>query len=303
VRALITGAGGQDGFYLAAQLLEEGFEVHGVVRDTAREVPGVELHADAPYGELIAQTAPQHVYHLAAPSFVPDSWSDAAGTLQAIAGRTSELLEAVSKDTRVVLAGSREMFGDAEESPQTERSRRHPNSPYGVAKLAAYELTRVLRAANGLHASTAILYNHESPRRPERFVTRRVTRGAAAVKLGLTDHLRLGSLDAVRDWSSAADMMRGLRLMAAAEQPGDYILASGTGRTVRELARTAFAVVGLDAEEHISLDEDATRPVEANAPVGDPSLARERLGWQPRQSFEDLIREMVEHDLAELASR
>jgi GDPmannose 4,6-dehydratase len=313
VRALVTGIAGQDGSYLAEQLLGAGHEVHGVVRgDVGDPQPNldavrdrIELHADGVFAELLRDVRPQRVFHLAAPTFVPDSWIHPAETFAAVAQRGAELLEAVAAldpQIRVVLAGSREMFGDAAESPQRETTRCAPANPYGVAKLAQFELTRVLRRRHDLHASTAILYNHESPRRPERFVTRRVTRGVARIKLGLAEQLVLGDLDAVRDWSSATDVVRGMRLMAEQAEPGDYVLASGVGRTVRELVDVAFEVADLDPEGRVAVDGELRRAPELNAAVGDPGRAREQLGWVPEQSFRELIDEMLARDLAELSA-
>jgi GDPmannose 4,6-dehydratase len=317
-RALITGIAGQDGSYLAEQLLADGYEVHGIIRPPIAEPqPNIEQIRDRLElieGELlepgtlkaaIERTRPHELYHLAAPTFVPDSWLDPAGTVTAIAGVTAELLEAVravDPETRVLIATSREIYGDPPESPQNELTPCRPISPYGVAKLAGHQLVGVLRARYGLHASSAILYNHESVRRPEYFVTRKVTRAAAAISLGLEGELVLGDLDAVRDWSAATDVMRGVRLMLAEPEPGDYVLASGVGRTVRELVRVAFACVDLDPDQHLRLEPDPLRARERTPAVGDPSKARERLGWEPRVGFEELIGEMVAADLARLAA-
>jgi GDPmannose 4,6-dehydratase len=203
---------------------------------------------------------------------------------------------------RVLVASSGEIFGAASESPQREDTPMRPRSPYGVAKLAAYGLVDVLRERHGLHASSAIAYNHESPRRPERFLPRKVCRGAAAIKLGLLDELVLGDTSAVRDWCHARDVVRGYWLMLQQDEPGDVILAGGVGRTVGELVAAAFAVVDLDPGEYVRVDSSLVRPPEATPPVGDIALARERLGWEPEISFEAMIEEMVNADLAELAA-
>jgi GDPmannose 4,6-dehydratase len=201
-----------------------------------------------------------------------------------------------------MVASSGEIFGAARESPQSERTPMRPRSPYGVAKLAAFGLVDTLRHKYALHASSAIAYNHESPRRPERFLPRKVCRAAAAIKLGLQDTLELGDLGATRDWSHARDVVRGYWLMLQADEPVDVILASGTGRTVRELVDAAFAVVALDPDDHVRVDERLVRPAERTPPVGDATLAREKLGWEPEISFEAMIEEMVQADLSALSA-
>ncbi|HUA11594.1 MAG TPA: GDP-mannose 4,6-dehydratase [Solirubrobacteraceae bacterium] len=313
--ALITGISGQDGSYLAELLLEEGLAVVGMRRPGeqdlgasehlrgAVELVDGELLAPATIAAVVRDVAPDHVYHLAAPSFVPDSWRRPGEYVAAITGSCAALLEAVrdhAPAARVVVASSGAMFGDAGESPQSETTPFRPTTPYSVAKLAAHQLVGALRIHDGLHASSAIFFNHESPRRPEQFVTRRVTRGAAAIALGLADELTLGSLDAVRDWSHAADMMRGAWLMARADAADDYVLASGTGRTVADLVRVAFGCLDLDVERHVRVDASLTRAPEPTPSIGDARRARERLGWQPRISFAAMIEEMVAADLAEL---
>ncbi len=310
-RALITGITGQDGSYLCDLLLERDYDVVGLVRgdpaaprDGVRYVRGDLADADSLRAAVLG-TAPDELYHLAAPTFVPASWEDPAGTLHAIAGATATLLAAAreaQRAVRVLVATSAEIFGDAGESPQHERSPMRPRSPYGVAKLAAHGLTGTLRGRDGLHASCAITFNHESPRRPERFLPRKVTRGAAAIKLGLRDELVLGDLRAVRDWCHARDVVRGEWLMLQADEPGDYVLASGVGRTVGDLVDTAFACVGLNAEDFVRVDPAFVRPPEQTPPVGDPALARERLGWTVQTSFEAMIDEMVRADLADLGA-
>jgi GDPmannose 4,6-dehydratase len=313
-RALITGVGGQDGSYLAELLLGEAFEVHGIVRRPAEHYsPNLDAvrgslrlhHGDLLEGgtlrAVIAATEPHEIYHLAAPAFVPDSWAAAADTMQSIATLTGELIDAVRDHAplaHVVVAASREIFGADAPSPQREDTPCAPSSPYGAAKLAAHQLVGLLRAHDGLHLSSAILFNHESPRRHPEFLSRKVTHAAAAISLGRQDRLELGDADAVRDWSAASDVVYGLRLMAAAAEPGDYVLASGVGRTVRELVDVAFACVGLEAERYVRVDPGLVRPREAEAAVGDATRARERLGWRARTSFEQLIAEMVAADLA-----
>jgi GDPmannose 4,6-dehydratase len=314
--ALITGFTGQDGSFLAELLLDEGYAVTGLVRgDPAREL-GCSEHlrgsAELVGGDLlepeslraaIEKVRPAELYHLAGPSFVPPSWEHPEETLRAIAGSAAAILAAVRDaglGTRVFMSASGAIFGDAAESPQNEDTPCRPASPYAIAKLAAHQLVGAMRERDGLHASSAITYNHESERRPEQFVTRKVTRAAAAISLGLQQELRLGALDAVRDWSFAGDIMRGAWLMLQQERADDYILASGVPHTVAEFVRTAFAVVDLDAERYVHIDASLVRPTERTASVGDASKARERLGWEPRVGFEALIERMVRADVCAL---
>lgn len=307
-RALVTGVAGQDGWLLAEQLLAEGAEVLGTVHRNAAVPDGVRvLRADVrDPGSLraaVAEARPDELYHLAAPTFVPASWEDPGATMAAIAGATAGLLDAAARapqPVRVFVACSSEVFGDAGESPQSELSPCRPRSPYGVAKLAAWGLVRVWREQRGLHATAGIAYNHESERRPERFVTRRVTRGAAAIALGLADELVLGDLDAVRDWSAARDVVEAARLAVRYDEPGDYVLASGVGRSVSELVEVAFAAAGVSPAGRIRVEAQHVRRAETTPPIGDATRARERLGWRPRTTFEELIGAMVRADLAEL---
>lgn len=315
-RALITGVSGQDGSYLAELLLEAGYEVHGMVHGDAAGALGCSEHLRERVGTVggdlldqaslaaaVAATRPDELYHLAAPSFVPPSWERPAQTLAAIAGATGALLEAVrdtSPHTRVFLASSSAMFGEAPESPQREDTASRPQSPYAVAKLAAHQLAGQIRAHDGLFVCCGILYNHESERRPEPFVTRRVSKGVAKIRLGIADHLTLGDLEAIRDWSFAGDVMRGAWLSLQQDEPDDYILASGEPHTVAQLVQTAFAHLGLDWREHVEVDETLKRAPERTPLVGDPSRARERLDWQPTLDFEQLIGRMVDADLLAL---
>jgi GDPmannose 4,6-dehydratase len=313
---MITGITGQDGSFLAELLLEKGYEVTGMVRGPEGRSLGCSEHLrdrlELVRGDLLAPGAlrraiervrPAEIYHLAGPSFVPDSWERPRETIDAIGGSAAELLEAVREiapGTRVFSAASGAIFGDAQQSPQREDTPCRPTTPYAIAKLAAHEIVGLMRARDGLHASSAIVYNHESERRPEQFVTRRISRAAAAIALGLQDELTLGSLDAVRDWSFAGDIVRGAWLMLQQERPEDYILASGVPRTVAELARTAFACVDLDYERYVRVDPALVRPLEARPSVGDPSKAREQLGWEPQVGFEELVERMVQADLRSL---
>lgn len=313
-RALITGIGGQDGSYLAELLLEKGYEVVGMVREpTGAAQPNLDairaqltlLQGDlldpASLRAVVGEAEPDELYHLAAPTFVPASWEDPSETLAAIAGATGLLLGlARERGCRLYVATSSEVFGDAGESPQRESSPMRPGSPYGVAKLAALGLVRVMRERHGVHASSGILYNHESPRRPAHFLPRKVTRGAAAISLGRQEQLELGDLSAVRDWCHARDVARAAWLMLQQDEPDDYVIASGVSRTVGDLVDAAFAAAGISAEGRIVVNPDFVRPPEATPPLGDPSLAAERLGWRPETSFEATIAEMVEADLAEL---
>lgn len=314
--ALITGLSGQDGSFLAELLLEKGYRVSGLVRDDRAQSLGSSEHlrdqVELVRGDLlepqtlraaVERTGASEIYHLAAPSFVPASWERPGETMRAIAGSTAAILEAVrdlGAQTRVFVAASGAIFGDTRESPQNEDTPCRPATPYAIAKLAAHELVGALREHDALHASAGIAFNHESERRPERFVTRRITRGAAAIALGRQDELTLGALDAVRDWSFAGDVMHGAWLMLQQDRPGDYVLASGVAHTVADFARTAFACVDLDAERYLRVDSSLVRARESTPSVGDPSRAHERLGWQPRLSFEQLVERMVHADLRSL---
>jgi GDPmannose 4,6-dehydratase len=312
----VTGLTGQDGSFLAELLLGEGYAVTGMVRSGPSaplgasehlrgrvEVVGGDLLDPGSLRTAVERVRPHELYHLAAPSFVPASWDSPARTLAAIAGATVALLEAVrdtDPTTRVFAAASGAMFGVAQESPQREETPCRPDTPYAIAKLAAHELVGALRAHDGLYACSGILYNHESERRPERFVTRKVTRAAAAVELGLQSEVELGDLDAVRDWSFAGDIMRGAWLMLQQEEPGDFILASGVPHTVAELARAAFACVDRDAERYVQVAPELVRAPEPTPLVGDPRKARKQLGWKASMSFEQLVERMVRADLEAL---
>ena len=314
-RALITGIAGQDGAFLAELLLEKGYEVTGMQRTGATTL-GASEHLRERIGLVEGQlldpeslraaveaVRPTELYHLAAPSFVPASWEEPASVTVAIAGATAALLQAVrdlDPSIRVFAASSGGMFVGARESPQNEMTVPSPPNPYAIAKLAAHHLVGAMREHEGLHASSGIVYNHDSERRPEHFVSRRVTRGAAAIALGLESELSLGSLDAVRDWSFAGDIVRGAWMMLQQPRGGDFVLASGTGHTVAELVQLAFACVELDPERYVRVDEARVREPEGRPNVGDPSKARRELGWQAEVSFEALIERMVRADLRSL---
>lgn len=315
-RALLTGLTGQDGSFLAELLLERGYRVSGLVRGAPDRLLGSSEHLreqlDLVRGDLldtgslqaaIEQSRPAEIYHLGGPSFVPASWERPGEALSAIAGSTAVLLEVVreiSPATRVFVAASGAMFGEALQSPQREDTPCRPVTPYAIAKLAAHEMVGAVRAHDGLFACSGIVYNHESERRPERFVTRRITRGAAEIALGLREELTLGSLDAVRDWSFAGDIVRGAWLMLQHERPDDYVLASGVPHTVAEFAAAAFECVDLEAERYLRVDPALVRSPESTPSVGDPRKARELLGWEPEVSFAELVQRMVRADLRSL---
>jgi GDPmannose 4,6-dehydratase len=312
--ALITGLSGQDGSFLAELLLGKGYAVVGLVRGSGDlgcaehlrgevELVRGDLLAPETLRAAIAEVGPRELYHLASPSFIPRSWSHPGEAVRAIAGSCAAVLEAVRELDpliRVFVPASGAIFGRAPDSPQSELTPCHPENPYAIAKLAAHQLVGALRERDGLHASSGILFNHESERRPQEFVTRRITRAAAAISLGLQERLTLGSLDAVRDWSFAGDVVEGAFLMLQQEAADDYVLASGVGRTVAELARSAFACVGLEAERYIDVDPVLVRAPEPTPSVGDPTKARRVLGWEPRVGFEELVARMVQADLDEL---
>jgi GDPmannose 4,6-dehydratase len=316
-KALISGITGQDGSYLAELLLAKGYEVHGVVRRVAIEDPEhrlwrikhllgeIELHPASLESypsvfRVIASVQPHEVYHLAAQSFVSYSFEDEFSTLNTNINGTHYLLATlreIAPAARFYFAGSSEMFGEASVSPQNEQTPFHPRSAYGISKLAGFELTRNYREAYRLHASSGILFNHESPRRGFEFVTRKITSHAARIKLGLTRELRLGNLDACRDWGHSEEYVRAMWMMLQRDEPEDYVIASGETHSVREFLDTAFSYLGLDYREYVMIDPKLYRPAEINLLLGDCSKAREKLGWTYSQSFTSLVHEMVETDL------
>ena len=321
-RALITGITGQDGSYLSELLLDQGYEVHGLVRRAALEAPEqrmarivpllgrIELHAaslesTASVARTLERVGPDECYHLAAQSFVASELEDDANTLTANIASTQALLSALCRVVprcRLYFAGSSEMFGNAAASPQDESTPFRPRAAYGISKLAGYHLVRNHREQQGLHASCGLLYNHESPRRGHEFVSRKITRQAARIRLGLARELVLGNLDARRDWGHAKDYVRAMWLMLQRDEPGDYVVATGRARSVAELAALAFAEVGLDWREHVVSDPRFFRPAEAHPLVGDAKKARAELGWSPTIGFEELVAEMVRCDLADLSA-
>ena len=315
-RALITGIAGQDGSYLAELLLDKGYEVFGIVRGSPLapypNLQRVREHVQLLQGDLLDQMTlldaitkaqPDELYNLAATSFVPASWRQPVMTAQFTAVGVTSMLEAVritQPDLRVYQASTSEIFGATTESPQTEETPFVPRNPYAVAKLYGHLMVSTYRDRYGLHASSGIAYNHESPRRPPEFVTRKVTRTAAAISLGLADELRLGDLEATRDWSFAGDVAEAMWLMLQQERGDDYVIGSGESRTVRDLVETAFGIVGIELDGRVVTDPEFVRPPDPVPLVGNPAKARERLGWTPRTSFEGMIEAMVETDLREL---
>jgi len=304
--ALITGITGQDGTYLSRALLADGVEVHGVVRpNSSRPVePGVIVHQgdmldDRMLTELVTGLQPDELYHLAGQTSVAASWADPVGTVRETGAPTAALLHAIAESsahTRFVLASSAEIFGRAP-APQNESTPIAPLSPYGSAKALAHHLVGGYRE-RGVHASSCILYNHESPLRPERFVTRKITVAAARIACGLQDTITLGNLDAARDWGWAPDVVAALRLAAAHPEPGDYVIGTGELHTVREFAVEAFAAAGIDdGEDRVVIDETLLRPTDPPVQLADSTKARTKLGWHPTVNFTELVKRMVQHDL------
>jgi GDPmannose 4,6-dehydratase len=306
-RALITGITGQDGSYLAELLLERGYEVHGLVR-SGSAIEGAHVHhGDLRDQESLAQALraarPDEVYNLAAASSVAASWEDPAltGDVTGLGvARLLEALRATCPEARLFHASSNEIFGSAHGGRADETTPLAPRTPYGAAKAYAHHLVLGHREAYGLFCCNGILFSHESPRRGEHFVTRKITRGAAAISLGLSDELRLGTLDPQRDWGFAPDYVEAMWLMLQRERPEDYVIATGVAHSIRDCVSIAFGHVGLDWREHVELDEAFKRPVETDPPLGDPSKARQDLGWEARTGFETMIVGMVDHDLAAL---
>jgi GDPmannose 4,6-dehydratase len=313
-RALVTGITGQDGSYLAEFLLAQNYQVFGLVRrsstaqnferikhiqDQLTLIPGDMLDQTS-LQEALIQSEPSEVYNLAAQSFVQTSWGQPVFTGEVTALGVTRLLDAirhVDKNIRFYQASSSELFGKVQEVPQRETTPFYPRSPYGVAKLYGHWITINYRESYGLHASSGILFNHESPRRGIEFVTRKITYGVAKIKLGMAKELRLGNLDAQRDWGFAGDYVKAMWLMLQQEQPADYVVATGETNTVQKLIETAFGHVGLDWKQHIVQDPAFMRPAEVDLLVGDPSKAGSILGWEPKVSFTELIHMMVDADL------
>jgi len=313
-RALILGISGQDGSYLAELLLAKGYEVWGLVRGSPeRRFPNLEaiqdrlrlVHGDlrdrSGLEQLVEQSRPHELYNLASTSTVAGSWDDPLANAEETVLAVTTLLEAIRRvdpAIRFYLASSSQLFGAATESPQRETTPFRPTDPYGAAKLYAQVLIASYRERYGIHGSSGIAFNHESPRRPERYVTRKVTRAAAAISLGLEDKLVLGDLAATRDWGFAGDFVEAMWLMLQADEGSEYVLATGVSRSVRELVDAAFGGVGLDPDDHLEIDATLVRPPYEIPLVGDATKARERLGWRPATSFEEMIAAMVERDRA-----
>lgn len=315
--ALITGLTGQDGSYLAELLLDQGYEVHGVVRRVALENPEqrmwrvrhlldrlhlhpASLESYPSLFKLMQKLQPDECYHLAAQSYVSYSFEDEFSTMNTNLSGTHYMLSAVREAAphcRFYFAGSSEMFGKVREVPQNELTPFHPRSAYGISKVAGYELTRNYREAYGVYAASGMLYNHESPRRGLEFVSRKITSHAARIKLGQAKELRLGNLDAKRDWGHARDYVRAMWLMLQQPTPDDYVVATGQAHSVRQFAEAAFRLVGLNYEDHVVIDPQLFRPAEVDILLGDATKARQQLGWRESCSFEGLVEEMVRADL------
>ena len=318
-KALITGVTGQDGSYLAELLLAKGYEVVGVVRRTSHhsyeriehlidrlEIVAADLLDQHSLTQVIQQARPDEVYNLAAQSYVPTSWTQPVLTGEFTALGVTRILEAIRlahPSARFYQASSSEMFGRVQETPQTERTSFYPRSPYGVAKVYGHWITVNYRESFGLYAVSGILFNHESPRRGLEFVTRKVTDGVARIKLGLATELRLGNLDARRDWGFAGDYVDAMWRMLQQPEPRDYVIGTGVSHSVRDLVEAAFSHVGLDWEKHVRVDPNFIRPAEVDVLTGDASKARAELGWEPTVSFRELVAMMVDADLARLAAR
>jgi GDPmannose 4,6-dehydratase len=316
-RALITGITGQDGSYLAELLLEKGYDVYGMTRRASTEnverISHLIGRVTLLQGDLLDPTSidgalrearPHEVYNLAAQSFVPTSWNQPVLTAEFTGVGVTRMLEAirsVDREIRFYQASSSEMFGAVREVPQTELTPFHPRSPYGAAKVYGHHITVNYRESYDLFAVSGILFNHESPRRGLEFVTRKITDGAARIKLGLAEQLALGNLDAQRDWGYAADYVEAIWLMLQQDDPADYVIATGEPHSVRGFAELAFARLGLDYESHVVTDPKLFRPAEVDHLVGDASKAQRELGWTPRTTFRELVDLMVDADLARLS--
>jgi len=312
--ALITGVTGQDGSYLADFLLEKGYRVIGMVRRTSTinfdRISHIQDKIELAQGDLLDQVSlvdimkecrPDEIYNLAAQSFVPTSWRQPVLTGEFTALGVTRMLDAmrmVVPEARFYQASSSEMFGKVREVPQNERTPFYPRSPYGVAKVYGHWITVNYRESYGLFACSGILFNHESPRRGLEFVTRKVTHGAARIKLGLDGQLPMGNLEAQRDWGFAGDYVRAMWLMLQQDKAEDFVVSTGKPHSVRELLEVAFGHLGLDPRNHVKVDERFIRPADVDQLVGDATKAREKLGWEPKVTFEELIKKMVDHDVA-----
>ncbi|HEX8265291.1 MAG TPA: GDP-mannose 4,6-dehydratase [Pyrinomonadaceae bacterium] len=316
-KALITGITGQDGSYLAEHLLDLGYEVHGLVRRVALEDPErrftrirhlldrVTLHPASLESypsifHIVSKYDFDECYHLAAQSFVAESFADGFSTMNTNINGTHYMLAALRElrpKCRFYFAGSSEMFGKAQEIPQREATPFHPRSPYGISKVAGFDLTRNYREAYEMFCCSGILFNHEGPRRGVEFVTRKITTGVARIKLGMAAELHLGNLEAKRDWGHAADYVTAMHLMLQQPEPDDYVVASGETHSVREFCELAFDCAGLDYQKYVHIDKQYYRPAEVDLLIGDSTKARNVLGWKPKYTFQELVKEMVESDL------
>lgn len=316
-KALITGITGQDGGYLSELLLEKGYEVHGIVRRVALEDPeqrmwrirhildrlvihSGSMESNASIFNIVEEVKPDECYHLAAQSFVSYSFEDEFSTIATNVNGTHYVLSAIYRKApkcKFYFAGSSEMFGKVSQTPQDENTPFHPRSPYGISKVVGFHLTRNYREAHGLFAVSGIFFNHESPRRGFEFVTRKITSSATKIKLGLEQTIKLGNLDAKRDWGHAKDYVKAMWLMLQQDEPDDYVIATGKCHSVREFLEVAFSYVGLDYRDYIVIDKSLYRPAEVYMLQGNASKAHKKLGWTPSISFEDLVKEMVDNDL------
>jgi len=316
-KALITGITGQDGGYLSELLLEKGYEVHGIVRRVALEDPeqrmwrirhildrlvihSGSMESNASIFNIVEEVKPDECYHLAAQSFVSYSFEDEFSTIATNVNGTHYVLSAIYRKApkcKFYFAGSSEMFGKVSQTPQDENTPFHPRSPYGISKVVGFHLTRNYREAHGLFAVSGIFFNHESPRRGFEFVTRKITSSAAKIKLGLEQTIKLGNLDAKRDWGHAKDYVKAMWLMLQQDEPDDYVIATGKCHSVREFLEVAFSYVGLDYRDYIVIDKSLYRPAEVYMLQGNASKAHKKLGWTPSISFKKLVREMVDNDL------
>ncbi|MBU1147906.1 MAG: GDP-mannose 4,6-dehydratase [Candidatus Omnitrophica bacterium] len=316
-KALITGITGQDGAYLSRLLLEKGYEVHGIVRRVALEDPEhrlwrikdvlgkLKLHSGslesyASLFDVVEKVKPDECYHLGAQSFVSYSFEDEFSTINTNINGTHYILSSIKNKApkcRFYFAASSEQFGHVREVPQKETTPFYPRSPYGISKVAGFDLTRNYREAYGLFACNGILFNHESPLRGYEFVTRKISRGAAMIKKGIAKELRLGNLDAKRDWGFAADFTEAMYLMLQQDKPDDYVIATGETHTVKEFAELAFKHAGLDWKEYVKVDELLFRPAEVHELRGDCAKAKKVLNWKPKVGFEELVKMMVDEDL------
>lgn len=322
-KALITGITGQDGSYLAELLLEKGYQVHGIVRRVAFEDSGhrvwrirhildkLRLHSASLDSypsilDVVDAVKPDECYHLASQSFVSYSFEDEFSTISTNINGTHYILSAIKRKApacRFFFAASSEMFGRVKETPQDESTSFYPCSPYGISKVAGFDLTRNYRDAYGIFAGSGISFNHESPRRGLEFVSRKITNAAARIKLGLAKELRVGNLEAKRDWGFAGDYVRAMWLMLQQDKPDDYVVATGEAHSVKEFIESAFDYLGLDWKKYVKIDRQFYRPAEVHRLIGDYRKAKKKLGWRPKVKFAQLVRMMVDADLKSISAK